>query len=880
MPQPIFVALDVETTGFDPQKDDLIEVGVIKFTPQKVLDTFEALINPGQPIPAMVTHITGIKDEFLVSAPSFSEVAPDLLKFIEGIPIVGHNINFDISFLKAKGLPIPNPLYDTLDLASILFPSLPSYSLDTLTRVLNIEHLTKHRALSDSIATQKLFLMLLKEIGNIPQELLLDLQPILAKGHWPLTELFKTKSKKLPQEIKPFTLEKTSATSKKNTATLSDEQRQNFFIKDKTPLTKVLDSFEARETQAKISDLITEHFTAEKHILIEAGTGSGKTLAYLIAAVYFAHQNKQKVVISCSTKNLQDQILNKDIPLLQKALKELDPDLTFDTVQLKGKQNYISLKRLHTFLLKERLENHEITFLLKIVMWLRQTSTGDLDEINLQGREFPLRFEICTQDNENDSYVQQAREKAKNADLIIVNHALLMQECMNENSSLVPEYDHLIIDEAHHLENVATEAATISLSISSMVKPLESFLGKLHMAPKTASMPQTLEYINQLIHKSDIFFGILGIFIQKNSDYSDNNYSELIKPEAFNSLEWQKVKESGLNIIELMTNLNQNLPQLSNELIEEEIFNNEVRSQQRQLQHKIEDFQTIFNADPTQRINWTYRTFEGSGCLKSAPFNVGAQLQQHLFNAKNSVILISSTLTTEQNFTFIKNQLSLDDNIKTVIIPSHFDYPNQVKILIPQDLPAPNSNGYFNACAQIIKETILANKGRTLVLFTAKKALSAMYMHLAANMRLQGYEILAQGMSGGRGKIIEHFKEEADTSAIFGTASFWEGVDLPGELLTCVIMQKLPFDPPTDPIIASRGQHFTDTFNQYQLPLAIIKFKQGFGRLIRTAQDTGSFILLDSRIIHSSYGQKFLRSLPEGITLEYPQADKIAEHLT
>ncbi|MBU1953474.1 DNA polymerase III subunit epsilon, partial [Patescibacteria group bacterium] len=276
---------------------------------------------------------------------------------------------------------------------------------------------------------------------------------------------------------------------------------------------------------------------------------------------------------------------------------------------------------------------------------------------------------------------------------------------------------------------------------------------------------------------------------------------------------------------------------------------------------------------------WTYKTFEGYSCIKSAPINIGEKLRTLLFDAKKSIILTSATLRTENSFDFIRDQLSLSPDTGEVVLESHFDYPDQVKIIIAEDLPRPQTEGYFKACSDIIEDIIKANGGRTLVLFTSKKALTATYMAVAPNLKLDGYNVLAQGITGGKGKIMEHFKQEPGTCALFGTASFWEGIDIPGDLLTCIVMQKLPFDPPTDPIIFSRGLKYDDAFNEYQVPLAILKFKQGFGRLIRTSKDKGSMVILDSRISGSAYGQKFLTSLPGGIKIEHATADQVSHRL-
>ncbi|MEZ4087297.1 MAG: exonuclease domain-containing protein [Candidatus Gracilibacteria bacterium] len=865
-----FVALDIETTGFDAEKDQVIEIAAIKFDDNKVIDTFDTLVHPNRNVPPIIIHMTGISDEMLEGAPQFEDIKEKLVQFIGKHPIVGHNISFDVGFLNQKGCALTNPLFDTLDLASMLIPGLPSYSLDTLTRSLKIKHENKHRALSDTQATQELFSIVLQKIKELDEHTLEGIKKVLDKSTWPMRDLFLYED---GQKSKPDTsmYEEESIKPKPFPPTQYDT-----FFNENGALSKVIQDYECRDTQKQASNKILECFQLQKHLLLEAGTGTGKTLAYLAAAVYFAQLEKKKVVISTHTKNLQDQIINKDIPLLRKALKSINEDIDFKATLLKGRSNYVSVKRLHRFMNKDMFEDHEVTFLLKVMMWLQWTTTGDISELSIQGKEFPLRFEVCYEDgsdDENDpNYVQQsflkkARRNAEESDIIVVNHALLLTDAVKE-TPILPEYDFVVFDEAHHLENVTTDSLTINFSPGSFSRPFE----------KIARIDEDLSVkCRQIESKADLFFGILGIFTEKHADAMQLQYQYLIQGEALNSLEWKKVQDSVKHLDQLIQELIEDLKDYSNK---DEDTEREVRAQAFEIRQRHDDLKTVFlNGNWDNRVQWTYKTYDGTSCLKSAPINVGVELHNFIFNAKKSAILTSATLQTEQNFDFIRHQLALDSSVEAIALPSHFDYPDQVKIIIPEDMPAPKTEGYFKACNNVIEQVVKANGGRTLVLFTSKKALTASYMALAPDLKTEGYNVLAQGVTGGKGKILEHFKEEPETSVLFGTASFWQGIDIPGDLLTCVIMQKLPFDPPSDPLIYSRGLQYQNAFSEYQLPLAILRFKQGFGRLIRTSKDKGCMIILDSRILQNSYGQKFLTSLPEGIRLDYSLADEIGETL-
>lgn len=890
-----FIALDIETTGFNVEKDQIIEIGAIRFERSgKIIDTFDTTLNPKRPIPAIITHITGIKDSDLQNSPTLADITKDLQKFLRKDPIVGHNISFDLNFLNGKGLNINNDLYDTLQLSSILLPGLPSYSLDTLTRILEIKHKNKHRALSDTVASKDLFMILLDKIAEIDPQTFDEIDQVLKKSQWPLKPLFSSQAKQSKKQKKL----KTRAPKSKSQSANNEQQLQPHpahpplpkslikdFFKPDGPLAKTISEFETRDSQIQISEKINQAFTNNSNLIIEAGTGTGKTVAYLLAAYNHSRAQNSRVVISTYTKHLQEQILDKDIPQLEKALRQIDPEIKIKATVLKGRRNYISLKRLHFLLTKDFFQDHEVTFLIKVLNWLNTTQTGELGELSLQNKEFTLLDEVCCDEITNEEsdpeyanrcFLKKARLKAEQSDMIIVNHSLALIDAIQE-SAIIPEYDCIIFDEAHNLEKVATETLSINLSFNFYIKPFDKLAGLINSGKNPKELKPLSVTVNNVISRTEIFFGLLGIFIEKFTDPSQYFFQNLINEPAQNSLEWKKVKESAQILKEFNNELLNDLENTGN--LNNDLFR-EIKNIQLAIEERQDAIKTLFLTDEwKERITWTYKTMEGANCIKSAPLIVGDTMKKLFYDRKNSIILLSATLRTDHSFDYIRRQLSLYENFEEIALPSHFSYPDQVKIIIPQDMPRPNTEGYFSTSTKIITNIIRKNGGRTLVLFTSKKALQASYMSIAPSMKEEGFSVLAQGISGGKGKILEQFKREPETSALFGTDSFWEGIDIPGDLLTCVVIQKLPFDPPTDPMIVMRGQMYTDSFNEYQIPRAILKFKQGFGRLIRTSKDKGSMVLLDSRISQSSYGPQFLASLPEGIKILHCNSSETASLL-
>lgn len=864
----MFISLDIETTGLSKERDEIIEIGAARYDDKgNQIDTYQTFVKPSAPIPEIITHITGIKNEDLKDAPSIEEVADELFDYMGNYPIVGHNISFDTEFLSEKGVMLTGELFDTLTLSGILMPGLPSYSLEMITDELGIEHKAKHRALDDAVATAELFFILKAKISDLDSSTLETIKDVLMRSTWPLKDLF-LNAKSSGKENQNDDEEYFSSTSNLS----FDEKEILSLYENEGPLSKFEHEYETRPSQIEMTKKIISSFNDKTNLLVEAGTGTGKSIAYLIPAVFKAREEKTKVVIATHTKNLQDQLFNKDVPIVQNAVTQYlgEKESPFRATVLKGRKNYLSGKRLEQFMEKSHLRDHEATMLIKILIWKNKTKTGDSEELSLQGKEYFAWNDVCCDfikcphsDKEYSSkcFLMKARERAQNSDIIITNHSLLLNDTIGP-SQILPEYRYLIVDEAHHLEDEATQALGINLSAEIMQHPLKRLQEILKKHDEFTGEIETL------IYKMEIFFGLLGIFYEKHIHYINSISNLTLHDQFFTSLEWNKVHVSAENIVMLGEQLFKKLCAFTDENQEDEIaklvaFEMESIAETMRktsfviIEKGISDF--------GRNITWIYQKFDGTLGINSAPLQVSEHLKGTLLHDKDSIILTSATLTVDNGFEYIRTQLGLDETFKEVILPSHFSYPDQVEIDLYRKLSQPASPGYFDQTCEIIYSTAIGNEGRTLVLFTSKKAIEATYLQLAPRLKEKGISIYAQNVSGGRNKIIELFKRDPEHSVIFGTSSFWEGIDIKGTSLNCVIIQKLPFDPPDDPIHSTRANLYGDPFNQYQIPRAVLKFKQGFGRLIRSSNDSGKVVILDSRILSKSYGKTFINSVPEGI---------------
>lgn len=882
----IYIALDLETTGFDPTSDQVLEIAAIKFQGDKILETFETLINPGIEIPAMVTHITGISSETVSDAPSFSDISANLSKFLGNFPIVGHNIEFDLNFLEAKGIPILNSQFDTLQLSGILIPDLPSYSLDTISRTLRIEHENKHRAYSDAYVCVKLLNLLQKKISELPAHTLQQIKELIPRTHWDLGEIFliaKSTTKKSKKNSVKKKIKKTADLSSqiKNDDELIELLGKNSILED------IIKKYEHRIGQQQLLQKILDAINNGYHLIAEAGTGTGKTLAYLLSAAHVINTQKKKVIISTYTNNLQDQILNKDFPLIQSIFPKLK------IAVLKGRKKYFDQDRFNVLLQKHHLEEHQLTTIIKVLIWLGQTKTGDLDELNLQNKEILMYDEICAlpeekrKNKKHESFLEKARKAAEKADIIVVNHALLIQDYLSENG-ILPQAEILITDEAHHLEKTLTDALTIKFSNNRTYRAWEKFIEEL-ISPEDKRLINAPDWNNIIENAKKLRMKYLGI-----SEHIFENAKLIVEKYAYNAggqmvrlgINRQITEEDTWHTV--ISNIgetkdpNAELAKLVKEIRK---ILNQYDSLESNLPTSMNDLLSLhenmidLTLHSENKIVWLSRHFDDSIHLAYAPLSVREVFMEGIFPRFESIILTSATLSTYGNFNYIRSELGLDENFEEIQIPSHFCYPDQVKIIIPENLSEPKEPEYLEQCKEVIEATINKNGGRTMVLFTAKKDLARVFHDIAPSLKTQGISLLGQNLSGGRGKILSHFQDEPDKCAILGTNSFWEGVDLTGQTLTCVIIQKLPFDPPDDPIIKERSAKYQKPFEEYALPRAILRFKQGFGRLIRSAHDTGAVIILDSRLVQKSYGREFISSLPQGIGIHQCSRKNVADYL-
>lgn len=910
------VAIDLETTGLDPHHDRIMEIGAIRFRDGEILDTFETLVDPECPIPWRITQITGIKDNDVKGAPLLDSVLPEVKQFIGPAPVLGHNVRFDLEFLGQHGLPLENPSLDTFALASVLMPDVPSYSLSALANLVGGALEGAHRALNDVYMTVNLFLELRKKAAELPIDVLLEIVQAGRTMPWAGSHFFETileecsnETDARPERADDSWLDAALATffeadhiadrplQPRSTIQLLDLDGVASSLEPDNELAQRLPGYEYRPQQVAMLRSVSWAFNEGQHVLIEAPTGVGKSLGYLIPAAEFAIQNNTRIVISTNTLNLQDQLIHKDIPLLQTAL-----GIPVRAAQLKGRANYLCPRRLAALRRRAPTSPEEMRMLARLLVWLTTNRSGQRSDITLRGPVEEAIWHRLSADDEGCTLERcatqmgggcpfyQARKLADTAHLLIVNHALLLSDVLSEGHVL-PDYQYLIVDEAHHLEDAVTnglsfrtDPMSLRRQIADLGTPKSGLLGELLRQSK-GNIPDgfysTLEsFVNQVTqaaklmnHHIDEFFNSLQTFLTNHANVSRGEYTQQIRiiDAHHKQADWTTVETHADNlsqftytIAEAMTELANGMRQLDDYGIEHyaDILNG-VSAAARHLQELHNRLNEVVNEPDPNTIYWVEIQPDGSRMsLHAAPLSVGTMVENYLWQEKDTIIMTSATLRTDNSFGYIRERLNAHD-IDEVFIDSPFDYKNNTLLYVVTDIPQPNQREQYQAAVEAgILELCRAAEGRALVLFTSYAQLQQTSRAISAELAQDGIIVYDQASGVSRTQLVDSFVE-SQKSVLFGTRSFWEGVDIPGADLSVLVIVRLPFDVPSNPIFAARSEQFDNPFMQYAVPEAILRFRQGFGRLIRRSDDRGIVAIFDSRVIKKRYGQLFLESLPQ-----------------
>jgi len=665
-----------------------------------------------------------------------------------------------------------------------------------------------------------------------------------------------------------------AATSSRPAPSGKDASLYQFFAPGGV-LSKTHPAYEFRRGQLQMAQAVEQALEEKRHIVVEAGTGTGKTLAYLVPVI----RSGKRVIISTGTKNLQEQLFYKDVPFLEKALSAgpSGSGSRLSVCYMKGRNNYLCRKKLYDLTDQPVLSGlEEIEQYRAIAAWEKATSTGDraelaeLPEASLLWHKLDARADTCTGQKCSQwerCFITEMRRRAMESDIIIVNHhlffadlAIKLQADGAPDAGILPEAAAVVFDEAHELEDVAGNYFGISVSnlrVEELARDVEYSMQQNRTL--SASISGAL---GSLRERSQLFFSLL--------PPGDGRFAFETRREF--------LEENGDEFVAL----NQSLTRIAGELEglqqkPEEVFSFVRRAQEIQVQLsyalEAEDRNTVFWIERRGR-QFSPRRYPSTGgdtekskehgrqhvFVQATPIDVGPILRECLWSKLECAVLTSATLAVGGGFDYIRKRLGFD-HARDLVLPSHFDYQSQALLYVPPDLPDARTPQFTVKAAERIRRLMEITRGRAFVLFTSYAQMNDVYQKLLGEIE---FPLLRQG-DAPKSALLEEFRLTPN-AVLFATSSFWQGVDVQGEQLSCVIIDRLPFAVPTDPVVAARVKAIDaeggNAFFQYQVPSAVITLKQGFGRLIRSLHDRGLLVLLDNRILKKQYGRVFVDSLP------------------
>ncbi|MBS4173247.1 ATP-dependent DNA helicase DinG [Bacillus sp. FJAT-49736] len=927
-----FVVVDIETTGNSPKKGErIIQISAVKIENEKIIDQYTTFVNPEILIPPFIEELTGINDHMVMNAPLFEEIAPTLREYLEGYIFVAHNVLFDLPFLQNEfervGVqPFLGMTIDTVELAKIILPTADSYKLAELAESLSLSHERPHQADSDAIVTAELLLYLLRKAKRLPLVTLEKLADFSIHLKSNIDSLFhnilsekRNHIEDLPHDIEVY---RGIALKKKLNSVKVDHYREKpIYPKTADEKEKIISSYiksyERRAGQFEMMDIVYDSFQNEKVAIVEAGTGTGKSIGYLLPSIYFAYTKKSPVVISTYTVQLQEQLMRKEIRILSNILP-----FSFKTVLLKGRNHYLNMFKFEQSLLERDFQYDSLLTKMQILVWLTETVSGDIDELNLSSGGILLWNRIKHNDwhltKEKNPWVSRdfylfAKKSALDADIIITNHAMLFTE-LAQDVKIFPDFSYLVIDEAHHLEHAARQHLSIKLEYIAC-KFLLSRLGIYEKKQLYFRLEKLVEkhgitvenhvfeidfMIQELEFALDELFMMFGKFIQSVSkkEQLQPKVKIRLKKDILQGNGWNAVLLGAEQINALMIDVQKGIQERLESLNKEsEKLNNKDKAIIEEMYGLMSDFEQLrisiiaLLLHPLDHyVYWMEgdkRALPNSIIIQAQPVTVQMQLNEKLFEKMKSVFLTSATLSINQSFHYFKEAVGLNlmSNVIEKQIPSPYDFHKLTKLIIPNDIPEIQQVS-LQEYAEVITNHLIgiaqATKGRMLVLFTSYELLRMAHDYMRSSGLLEEFVLIAQGItSGSRTRLTKNF-QRFDKSILFGTSSFWEGVDIPGEDLSCLVIVRLPFSPPDDPITEAINEFYKqsgkNSFTAHSLPEAIIRFKQGFGRLIRRSTDKGVVIVFDRRIETTSYGKAFIKSIP-AVQMEHGNLSEIIDKI-
>ena len=913
------VICDTEATGPNPSISSLIQIAAVKMRGKENLAEFQTFVDPGISIPEEITELTGISNEDVVGAPDPSLAVEQFANFVGDCDLVAHNAAFDkeIVMKQDNAGNIGGNWIDTLALSRIVFPHFKAHRLRDLAKAFSL-HKPTHSAIDDVEALASLWRILIAAIHNLPAGMAAAISEISPQIDWNLRKFFQQaqSSKKYDFDLRRIRRERVKLSLPKETDSAlpsfpTDEEIKQAFTKSGLA-GKMYPAYEQRDEQVEMALEITHALRDGTCRVIEAGTGVGKSMAYLLPAALVSMKNDVTIGIATKTNALLDQLIYNELPRLSKACGGLN------YVALKGYNHYPCLRKISNFVRSEsELDVEVIELLAMLISYVSRINWGDFDALNIYWPRLP-RYAV--EANSDDClknkcpfsatcFVRGARTQAQRSNIVVTNHSLLFRDAEAKASDfgkgLLPVIQNWIVDEAHAAEAEARSqfsegigAVDLQVQInqlsnfrSGIIKAIQKKLASIEGGSMLYSTLADIE--SQCVNVqtlSETFFALVkDLHVLANSN---NNYDWVtlwLSEQTRKENEFCLLQEPGRELLNALSEIITRLRNLVSmceqfeELAIQRASLTGVLSALQGMAHALElilsgdDKSYVYSAEINKHSNKAIEK------LSAQKIDIGTKLSYMFYPVMNSVIFTSATLATgdkKDPFKYFKHSVGLDylqkeEKLEELQLHSSYDFDHNMKIILPTDMPQPNEPDYFDSLEDMLFKVHTAMGGSVLTLFTNRAHMEKMYKALKPRLAECGLELRAQIRGTNIKYLRDSFIENKELS-IFALRSFWEGFDAPGETLRCVVITKIPFGRPDEPLSCERSEREgSESWRKYSLPEAVMDLKQAAGRLIRSENDSGYLILADARLTTKSYGKIFLNAMPSNNEIRIP-IDEIA----
>ena len=900
------IVLDTETTGLSVQDSKLIEIAAARLRGREIIDRFDTFVHPGIPIPEEITRLTSITDADVAHAPSSEQAVAMLEEFVGGCPVIAHNAAFDRSFIEAVkgGVNVSDVWIDSLALSRIALPRLSSHKLADLAELFGCAAVS-HRAIDDVEALCGVWRILLVGLTDLPRGLMRRLADMHPDVPWSYRPIFSYLAGEDPDGIFSLAAARTEVLRAQAPEERVDADELPGLIMPSSDevkacyapgglVNRMYPGYEPRAEQVDMACEVRDALATGTHRVIEAGTGVGKSVAYLVPFAEAARRNHVTVGIATKSNNLADQLMYHELPRLA---RELPDGLTF--CALKGYDHYPCLRKLERMsrstaeIKTNRDPADTLTAVAVIYAFVCQSPTGDLDGLGIRWRSVN-RADLTTPSREcarrlcpfypDRCLVHGARRRAARVDVVVTNHSLLFRN-VAADGKILPPIRHWVVDEAHSVEREARRQWALSVSADEARALFERLGGErsgvmgqlirnlagsdaatLYMgltAKATASVQRAS------LAMAELFEAVRELSRRGKADGYDNA-NIWIGPDMRASAGWQVFLSPALTAIDALDEAHRNLASLVETVSEDkpEFVVDAADAARRtgemhdalDLIVKGEDERYVYSLQVNRRLR------AGGESLTAELLDVGEMLATRWLPEVHTAIFTSATISIAGNFNHFNRAVGLDrlspGSSRALHLDSSYDFDENMTVVVAGDVPDPrNRDAYLDTLERLLVDVHIAMGGSALTLFTNRRDMEELYARVEPKLAAAGLELACQQRNASSRQLRDRFISQK-SSSLFALKAFWEGFDASGDTLRCVVIPKLPFSSPTDPLSCERGLREERAWAQYALPEAVLEVKQAAGRLIRTSSDVGVLVLADSRLVTKGYGKKFLSSLP------------------